>query len=237
MTAHRDLSHEVSIAIDARTSLSGNLCVSQKAVGIVILAHVASDARSLARNRELASTLQRAGLCTLHVDLLSPQEADADRFRRRLHFDVPLLGGRLILATMWLRRQPDVYDLPVGIFGANTAAAAALVAAAHETDRIGAVVTRSGRLDLVPRHEVSELRAPTLVIVGGADVPILAATRGALPRFTCPTALEIIPGAAHLFEKPGALDQVSSLASSWFRRELSGEEAITEPLRPAASRH
>jgi putative phosphoribosyl transferase len=228
----------VSIAIDARTKVSGLLCVPDKPVGIVILAHVASSSRNVARNRDLAQALQREKLCTLLLDLLSPREEEGDRFRGKLLFDIPLLAGRLILTNMWLRRQPDVFDLPVGIFGANTGGAAALVAAAHQPDRIRAVVTRGGRLDLVPDDDVAELRSPTLVIVGGADVPILAATRSALPRFplSCQIALEIVPGASHLFERPGALDQVSSRASAWFRRELSGEEAITVPIGPVGSR-
>jgi dienelactone hydrolase len=236
MTVLGDQPHEVSIAIDGNTRLSGTLCVPGNSVGIVILAHVASSCRKIARNQELGHALRQQGLATLLLDLLSPGEEEADRFRHRLHFDIPLLGGRLILTTRWLRRQPDVFDLPVGILGANTGAAAALVAAAHEPDRIGAVVTRGGRLDLVPDDAATELRAPTLVIVGGADVPILAATRRALPRLSCPVALEIIPGAAHLFEKAGALEQLTALSSAWFRRELSGEEAVTLRMQPAPRR-
>jgi len=123
----------------------------------------------------------------------------------------------------------------VGLFGTNTCAAAALVAAAHETDRVRAVVTRSGRLDLVPDDDVREVRAPTLVIVGGSDVPVIAATRSALPRFGCPMKVEVVAGAAHLFERPDALDRANALTCAWFRRELSGEEAVTQRMRPAAS--
>ncbi len=222
MTYHE---YEVSISIDARTALRGSMCVPSPARGIVILAHGSGSSRLGARNQVAASELQRRGFATLLVELLTRDEERQDRWNHRLRFDVPLLGGRLLLASMWLRRQPDVYDLPVGLFGSSTGGAAALVAAAHETDRIQAVVTRGGRIDLPEDDELSEVRAPTLVIVGGADVPVLAATRKTFPKLRCPKRLEVVPGAAHLFEQPGALEEVARLTADWFGQHLGGERS------------
>jgi putative phosphoribosyl transferase len=236
MNVYGDRAHEVTVAIDARTSLNGVLSVPERPAGIVVMGEVASNHRSVPRYKQLAASLRRRGLATLLIDLLTPQEEASDRLSHRLRFDIHLLGGRLILATSWLRRQPDIYDLPVGLFAENTGAAGALLAAAHVSDRVRAVATRGGRIDLVPLEDVAEIEAPALVIVGGADVPVLAATRSALPRLHCPVELEIIPGAAHLFEQPGALEQVGRLAGTWLRRELTGEEAVTEPILPIVRR-
>ncbi len=229
--------HEVNISIDSRVALRASLCLPNAPRGIVLLAQGSGSSRHAPRNRQVASALQERGLATLLIDLLTAQEERQDRWSHQLRFDVPLLGGRLLLASLWLRHQPDIHELPIGLFGASTGAAAAIVAAAHDTDRIRAVVTRGGRIDLPKDDELSEVRAPTLIIVGGADVPVLAATRKSLPKLRCPIRFEIIPGAAHLFEQPGALDQVARLAADWFALHLAGAKSRPlEAARPSAPR-
>jgi putative phosphoribosyl transferase len=191
--------------------LSGTLNVPSSAVGVVLFAHGSGSSRHSPRNRAVAAALQQAGLATLLFDLLTPGE-DADR---GVVFDIPLLGGRLAAATSWLRRsRPEVDGLPVGYFGASTGAGAALWAAAGD-EGIAAVVSRGGRPDLAaPR--LGLVRAPTLLVVGGRDPVVLGLNREAQAAISAECRLEVVPGATHLFEEPGALEQASRLARDWF---------------------
>jgi len=195
--------------------LEGDLTQPQPARGAVVFAHGSGSSRLSPRNRYVAGVLQDAGLATLLMDLLCAREEEIDARTGHLRFDVGLLAGRLIEATDWLERQPETRDLPLGYFGASTGAGAALVAAAARPDRVAAVVSRGGRPDLAG-DALPRVQAPTLLIVGGEDRPVLAMNEDAQSRMSAPTRLEIVPGATHLFEEPGALEQVASLASLWF---------------------
>jgi putative phosphoribosyl transferase len=226
-------SHEISVIIEPGIEIAGTLCVPDASVGLVIMAHPNASARRAIRERQVATVLERAGLATLSLDLLTPTEERAERFTHEFRFDIPLLAGRMILATSWLRRQPETHSLPVGYFGNNTAAAAALVAAAHESDRVRAVVARGGRVDLAG-DDLSDVRAPTLLVVGSADVPVMAATRAVQPKLTCETRLEVIPGAAHLFEQSGALELVAFRARDWFLRHVPFAPVISRDFTPAS---
>ena len=228
--------HEISVVIEPGLEIKGTLCVPEASVGLVIVAHPTAGSRRLPRERLVAAVLERAGLATLTLDLLTPSEESAERFGRgKFRFDIPLLAGRMLLSTSWLRRQPETHALPVGYFGNHTAAAEALVAAAHESDRVRAVVARGGRADLAG-DELSEVRSPTLLVVGSADVPVMAATRAALPKLTCETRLELIPGAAHLFEQPGALELAAFRARDWFLRHLPLSPVLPLDVPPPSRR-
>jgi pimeloyl-ACP methyl ester carboxylesterase len=196
--------------------LSGDLDVPDGATGIVAFAHGSGSSRRSPRNRFVAERLIDRGLATLLFDLLtSSEETD-----RRNVFDIELLGQRLQAATRWLREQGSVADLPIGYFGASTGAAAALVAAAELGDDIGAVVSRGGRPDLaIP--VLDRVTAPTLLIVGGNDVPVIGMNEEARRHLRCENELEIVPGATHLFEEHGALEKVADLAADWFSRYLT----------------
>ena len=196
-------------------SLPGTLTVPAGVVGVVVFAHGSGSSRHSPRNRAVARVLEQAPLATLLFDLLSPQE-DGDR---EAVFDIPLLGGRLAAATAWLRTtRPEVAGLPVGYFGASTGAAAALWAAAEDGE-VRAVVSRGGRPDLAaPR--LGQVRAPTLLVVGGDDRAVLSLNRQAQAAMTGECRLEVVPGATHLFEEAGALERVSELARDWFLRWL-----------------
>jgi putative phosphoribosyl transferase len=209
----------VSIPIDADVTLEGNLAVPDGATGVILFAHGSGSSRHSPRNRHVAAVLQRGGLGTLLVDLLSAEEEHAEQRTRHLRFDIGLLADRLIGAIGWLGRQPRIAALPVGAFGASTGAAAALVAAAREPHRVAAVVSRGGRPDLAGAA-LSAVCAPTLLIVGGGDRQVIALNREALSSLRAEAALEIVPGAGHLFEEPGALDRVARLAADWFARHL-----------------
>lgn len=217
----RPAAEEEEVVVDGGgIDLAGNLAVPAGAAGVVLFAHGSGSSRHSPRNRAVAATLQRAPLATLLLDLLSPGE-DADR---AAVFDIPLLAGRLAAATAWLREaRPRVGGLPIGYFGASTGAAAALWAAADDP-RIGAVVSRGGRPDLAaPR--LGQVRAPTLLIVGGDDRLVLDLNREAQAAMAAECRLDVIPGATHLFEEPGALEQVAGLARDWFLRYLPATAA------------
>jgi dienelactone hydrolase len=168
----------------------------------------------------VAAGLQRAGLATLLFDLLTAAEDEREARGARLRFDVALLGQRLAQALDWLAREPATAALPVGLFGASTGAAAALIAAQARAERVRAVVSRGGRPDLAG-EALPRVRAPTLLIVGGADPLVLELNREALARLTCEKELAVVPGATHLFEEPGALERVGELARSWFLAHLA----------------
>ena len=188
--------------------------------GVVLFAHGSGSSRHSPRNRAVAGALRAGRLATLLIDLLTGEEEAADRRTMHLRFDIGLLAERLVGATDWLAQEPDTRDLRVGYFGASTGAGAALVAAAERPDAVGAVVSRGGRPDLAG-SALPRVRAPTLLIVGGDDVPVLGMNREALARLRAEKQLEIVPGATHLFEEPGALDVVARLARDWFVRHLA----------------
>lgn len=207
----------------APMGLEGLLCLPKAASGIVLFAHGSGSSRLSPRNTYVAESLQAAGLATLLFDLLTEPEA-VDRARV---FDIPLLADRLAMATEWIATQPETEALAIGYFGASTGAAAALVAAARSERDIAAVVSRGGRPDLADA-ELARVRAPTLLIVGGADDVVLDLNRVALAQLTCVKKLTVVPGATHLFEEPGTLDEVIDLARSWFAKHFP---AIEEDMK------
>jgi putative phosphoribosyl transferase len=200
--------------------LEGLLGVPPETTGIVAFAHGSGSSRRSPRNNQVAAALRDAGLATLLFDLLLPDEAA----NRRNVFDIDLLAKRLLAATAWLRAQDDTRDLRLGYFGASTGAASALVAAGRAEAPIDAVVSRGGRPDLAGAA-LAEVRAPTLLIVGGDDRAVLDLNRAALEQLQCEKRLEIVPRAGHLFEEAGALETVIELARAWFVRHLREEAA------------
>lgn len=202
----------------AGVALVGDLTVPRDAQGIVVFAHGSGSGRLSPRNRAVAQSLVKDGLATLLFDLLTRDEEIAERYTRHLRFDIPLLASRLIGAVEWVNRNDALAELPIGLFGASTGAAAALIAATR-TD-VAAVVSRGGRPDLAGAA-LPHVRCPTLLIVGGADVEVIALNRRAMQQMTAPTSLHIVADAGHLFEEPGALDEVMDVASIWFRQHLA----------------
>jgi dienelactone hydrolase len=210
-----------SMEIDtAGARLSGDLTVPTDAHGVVLFAHGSGSSRRSTRNRSVANTLVEAGLATLLLDLLTSAEEEYDRFGGALRFDVARLAVRLSGAIDWLGRDPATRALPVGLFGASTGAAAALIAASWRMTNVRAVVSRGGRPDLAGK-ELDSVRCPTLLIVGGADPLVLDLNRQALARLRGPKELTVVPGATHLFEEPGALERVSELARDWFLHHVA----------------
>ncbi len=195
--------------------LKGFLSVPDGASGIVLFAHGSGSSRLSPRNAQVARAFNEAGLATLLFDLLLPSEAN-DRHKV---FDIPLLAGRLEEALDWIEEEETTTDLGVGLFGASTGAAAALTAAARRPELVSAVVSRGGRPDLAADALASVL-APTLLIVGELDAVVIELNRRAMSQLTCPTRLEIVLGATHLFEEPGTIDQVVALATAWFTQYL-----------------
>jgi pimeloyl-ACP methyl ester carboxylesterase len=211
--------HE-SLRIDVGpVSCDGNLGLPGRASGLVIFAHGSGSSRFSRRNRAVASLLEDAGFATLLLDLLTPEEAAIDEATGEYRFDIDLLGRRVIGASDWAQSRPDLHRLPVGFFGASTGAAAALIAAAERPDRTRAVISRGGRPDLAD-DALPRVQAPTLLIVGGNDGPVIEMNRDAMRRMRAPVHLEIVPGATHLFEERGALEQVARLAADWCTRYL-----------------
>ena len=208
-----------SVLIEADTvALRGFVEIPRGARGVVLFAHGSGSSRFSPRNNYVARALREAQVGTLLFDLLTAEEERLDEATRELRFDIPLLTRRLISATHWAQAQPELSPLAFGYFGASTGAAAALCAAAC-TPAVRAVVSRGGRPDLAG-SALAQVRASTLLIVGGDDLEVLSLNRRALAQLTCEARLEIVPGATHLFEEPGALEQVASLASKWFERHL-----------------
>lgn len=200
-------------------ALPGVLKLPDNPVGIVVFAHGSGSSRHSPRNQFVAQVLRSYSLGTLLMDLLTAQEAQD----RKNVFDIPLLGHRVLEALKWLKAHDGLEQLPIGLFGASTGAAAALLAAAQRPTDIAAVVSRGGRPDLAPL-DLGRVIAPTLLIVGGEDAEVLALNRLALEALSCPKKLEVVPGAKHLFEEPGTLDVAASLAGHWFERHLSQSE-------------
>jgi putative phosphoribosyl transferase len=195
--------------------LEGLLRLPEPARALVLFAHGSGSGRLSPRNNQVAEALRPTGLATLLFDLLTDEES-TDRANV---FDIELLAGRLAMATAWARQREELGRLPIGYFGASTGAAAALVAAAGSPDEIGAIVSRGGRPDMAG-PVLGKVRAPTLLIVGGDDTAVLELNREALAQLRCEKELQIVPGATHLFEEPGALDQVVELARRWFDDHL-----------------
>jgi putative phosphoribosyl transferase len=218
------LRREVLIAIDP-VRLPGDLLVPPEAIGIVIFAHGSGSSRLSPRNIGVARVLNDAGIGTLLFDLLTDDEAE-DRAKV---FDIALLARRLEAAAKWLSTWPDIGHLPVGFFGASTGAAAALVAAAHLRIDVAAVVSRGGRPDLAG-PDLGRVSAPTLLIVGGNDIEVLELNREAERLLRCEKRLEVVPGATHLFEEPGALEQVAELAAGWFGEYMPREARGRDPF-------
>ncbi|HEU4630473.1 MAG TPA: dienelactone hydrolase family protein [Gemmatimonadaceae bacterium] len=202
-----------------RVELEGTLAIPDGARGVVLFAHGSGSSRHSPRNRYVAEVLRAGGLGTLLVDLLTPDEEAVDLRTRELRFDITLLADRLVGAIWWLASEPPTQGLPVGLFGASTGGGAALVAAAREADRVGAVVSRGGRPDLAG-DALPDVRAPTLLVVGGRDEPVIDLNQRAMAHMLAPVRLEIVPGATHLFEEPGTLEEVARLARDWFARHL-----------------
>ncbi len=210
---------EVEIPADS-VSLRGILALPAHSKAIVIFAHGSGSGRFSPRNQYVAHVLQDAGFATLLPDLLTEREAE----NRAFVFDIPLLARRLRAITAWVRHQPETKALPIGYFGASTGAGAALVAAAEEGRAIGAVISRGGRPDLA-NDALARVTAPTLLIVGGYDQPVIALNEQAYERISAPKKLVIVPRATHLFEEPGALEEVARLATEWCERYLAKRAA------------
>jgi putative phosphoribosyl transferase len=203
------------------TTLEGALVVPADARAIVLFAHGSGSSRHSPRNRYVADELHAGGLATLLLDLLTASEESVDLATRELRFDIDLLAERLVGAMEWLSSDTATRGLPVCLFGASTGAAAALVAAAHTADRVAAVVSRGGRPDLAGA-DLPGVKAPTLLIVGGDDSVVIDLNKRAMHQMLAPVRLEIVPGATHLFEEPGTLEEVARLARDWFVRHLRG---------------
>jgi len=212
-------------------TLEGNLIVPQQAGGIVLFAHGSGSSRHSPRNRHVAKLLNEARLAALLIDLLTTEEEAVDSFTGNLRFDIGLLAERLVAVTNWLTQEPQTRNLRIGYFGASTGAAAALVAAAERPEVVGAVVSRGGRPDLAGAA-LARVRAPTLLIVGGNDFQVIELNRLALAQLRSEKQLVIVPGATHLFEEPGTLDEVARLAREWFERHLlAGDSRVTASTR------
>ena len=202
-------------------SLEGDLQIPEGATGIVLFVHGSGSSRHSPRNRLVAKVLQEGGIATLLIDLLTTEEERQDALTGELRFDIDFLAGRVLEMTDWLLKQPATKGLKIGYFGASTGAAAALVAASAKPVLIQAVVSRGGRPDLA-KPILPKVQAATLLIVGGADYPVIEMNREAYEALLCEKKMVIVPQATHLFEEPGTLEEVARLARDWFRNHLSG---------------
>jgi putative phosphoribosyl transferase len=212
--------NSVQVPLANNMLLEGNLSLPEKAHGLVLFVHGSGSSRHSPRNQFVARVLQEAGLATLLIDLLTAPEEAEDRLTARIRFNIDLLGERVVEITNWLIANPTTANLKIGYFGASTGAAAALVAAAERPLAVGAVVSRGGRPDLAS-SALPQVQAPTLLLVGSKDTQVIELNRMAFTLLRCEKRLEIIPGASHLFEEPGTLEQVAQLASQWFSRYLT----------------
>ena len=216
-------SNEIQIPINSIT-LEGNLTIPEGAKGIVVFAHGSGSSRFSSRNRYVAQEIQKEGLGTLLFDLLTAEEERIDMVTAHLRFDIDLLANRLVEVTNWLLSNPDTKKLNIGYFGASTGAAAALIAAKENANAVKAVVSRGGRPDLA-EEALPDVKAPTLLIVGGEDFQVIEMNEWALNRLKVDKKeLKIVPGATHLFEEPGTLEEVANLAGEWFKRYLLEEK-------------
>jgi dienelactone hydrolase len=204
-----------------QAALFGNLHIPNEAAALVLFAHGSGSSRHSPRNQFVAHTLNNAGLATLLFDLLTPEEESIDARTAELRFNIGLLAERLVHATKWAKQQEQTRDLRIAYFGSSTGGGAALVAAAEVPADVGAVVSRGGRPDLADKA-LPKVQAPTLLIVGGDDDVVVELNEQARDRMSCEVKLEIVPGATHLFEEPGALEKVAKLASDWFLLHAAG---------------
>lgn len=213
-------SESIAIPVGAGQQIEADLRLPERATGLVVFAHGSGSSRFSSRNRAVAETLHQRGLGTLLLDLLTRAEERVDVQTAEYRFDIDRLATRVVAATDWLQNRDDVVWLPIGHFGASTGAAAALIAAAERPDAVKAVVSRGGRPDLAGAA-LPQVKAPTLLIVGGDDEPVIQMNKDAMARMqTAHVELKIVPGATHLFEEPGTLEQVEQLAGDWFVRYL-----------------
>ena len=203
-----------------RAMLDGNLTIVAQTKRLVLFAHGSGSSRHSPRNQFVARTLNEAGLATLLFDLLTPEEESVDVYTREHRFDIGLLAERLVYATKWAKQQKQTKDFRIGYFGSSTGGGAALVAAAELPNEIGAVVSRGGRPDLAG-DALPKVKAPTLLIVGGEDQVVIELNQQARVQMKCECKIEIVPGATHLFEEPGALERVAKLAAEWFLRHIA----------------
>lgn len=217
--ARAGIASEVEIPV-GHSWLTGDLEVPAGASGLVLFAHGSGSSRNSPRNQFVAAVLREAGVGTLLFDLLTPQEELLDIQTAELRFDICLLAHRLKAATNWVMNDPQTREMPIGYFGASTGGSAALVAAAELGDHIKAVVSRGGRPDLAG-SALPLVIAPTLLIVGELDSPVITVNRAALRQLRCEKRLQIVPGATHLFEEPGRLEEVGRIAADWFANHFS----------------
>lgn len=214
MAIERSLITPIQVPLDGGATY-GDLQLPPECRGLIIFVHGSGSSRFSVRNKYVAEQLNQNGMGTLLLDLLTKEEQDIDEQTMRFRFDIQLLAKRTILAVRWAARQPDLQDLPIGLFGASTGAAAALITAAALKGQIAAVVSRGGRPDLAD-DALGKVEAPTLLIVGAEDHTVLDLNMRAAKRMHCVHRLQIVPGATHLFEEPGALEQVGAMAGEWF---------------------
>jgi putative phosphoribosyl transferase len=205
--------------VAANVELCGDLVIPENPVGLVIFAHGSGSSRFSTRNRYVAEVLQQAGLSTLLFDLLTAEEEQVDAVTREYRFDIPRLSERLVGVIDWVTQDSDLGKLPIGLFGASTGSAAALIAAAQRPGRIAAVVSRGGRPDLAA-GELARVTAPTLLVVGGLDTTVIELNENAQAQMVCENQLQIVPGATHLFPEPGTLQCAAELARDWFLVKL-----------------
>jgi putative phosphoribosyl transferase len=213
---------ETEVSMECRNALlEGTLVIPERCTGIVLFAHGSGSSRHSPRNRYVARVLQSQGISTLLFDLLTRAEESVDEFTGQLRFDISFLADRLLGATRWVIQRPDLQSLGVGYFGASTGAGAALVAASRLPEVVTAVVSRGGRPDLAG-DALRAVKAATLLIVGGNDEPVIGMNQTALAKLKCPAKkLVIVPGATHLFEEPGTLEEVARIAAAWFNQYLA----------------
>jgi putative phosphoribosyl transferase len=202
-----------------KATVNGNLEIPDRAIGIVLFAHGSGSSRFSTRNIYVADLMNKKGIATLLIDLLTSEEESVDEYTGQFRFDVDMLAGRLVDSTRWLKQNPATKKLSVGYFGASTGAAAALIAAAKLPQEVNAVVSRGGRPDLAGDH-LAKVKAPTLLIVGGDDTEVLELNMQALKLIRVEKKLEVVPGATHLFEEPGKLLEAAGLAIDWFKKHL-----------------
>jgi len=209
---------EVTIPV-GKAVVYGNLTVPNRAKGIVLFAHGSGSSRFSTRNTQVAREINAAGIATLLIDLLTREEETVDEFTGEFRFNIDLLARRLVHATEWVGKNPDTKSLAVGYFGASTGAAAALIAAAKLPERVKAIVSRGGRPDLAEQH-LPNVKAPTLLIVGGDDTQVIELNEQASRQMRAERKIVVVPGATHLFEEPGKLEEVARLAISWFSKYI-----------------
>ena len=218
-SSDREIRESVVHVATGTATLEGNLSIPVAAGGVVLFAHGSGSSRSSPRNRYVAQVLQEGGLATLLIDLLTADEEAIDTLTAKLRFDMNLLSNRLIGAVDWLSDYPATRDFSIGLFGASTGGGAALMTAAARPGQVGAVVSRGGRPDLAGTA-LPKVASPTLLIVGGQDTQVIQMNRQAMAQMRGENKLEIVPEASHLFEEPGALEEVARLAREWFQAHL-----------------